>query len=571
MTMSSSVRPLGGDDRLLSTGVLVIGSGAGGMTAAITAADAGLDVILLEKTEYFGGTTARSGGGIDIPCNHHMAALGQADSREEAQAYLRAVVGNHYDSQMIDAFLDDGPRMLRFLEDHSEVQTDGMLFPDYEPWQPGAKFGRMVNPLPYDLRRLGKFMRKLRPPLNQLTLLGGLQVRTDEINDFLDMFRSTKSFFKCLKLILPFYYQKVRYGQGTRLALGNALAGRLLKSCLDRPNIRMLESAPVRRLVREGERVIGAIFERDGKEWKVTASKGVVLATGGFSSNNEMRNQYLTQAQEGLTLQPPGNDGDGIALGVNEGGTFVSDNVANGNWAPVSVLVEADGSKTIYPHFVLDRHSAGTLTVGPDGKRFVNEGLNYQHFCNEMHVREISRCYVIADHRFVRRFGLGMAPPSPMSLSPFLRRGYLRKGQTLAELALAIGLDPVALTETVKTFNGYASDGKDPDYHRGDDTYSAGLGGGQGLNPALSPIETGPFYALELRPGDFGSLAGLKINANAQVMDSQGTAIEGLYAVGTNANSIFGGTYPTGGANIGPAMTFGFIAANHIAGVGSRA
>lgn len=567
MTSSNSARSVEANVHQLKADVLVIGSGAGGMTAAVTAANAGLDVVVLEKTEYFGGTTARSGGGIDIPCNHHMASLGQDDSREESQAYLRAVVGNHYDSQMIDAFLDNAPKMLRFMEDHSEVQTDGMLFPDYEPWQPGAKFGRMVNPLAYDLRKLGKFKTKLRPPLAQLTLFNGLQVRTDEVSDFVEILRSTKSFVKCMKLILPFFYQKLRYGQGTRLALGNALAGRLLKSCIDCHNISMLESAPVTRLLRQGERVVGAVFERDGKEWTVTASKGVILATGGFSSNDEMRSKYLIQAQAGLTLQPPGNDGDGIALGVHEGGTFVSDNVANGNWTPVSVLVEADGSKTVYPHFVLDRHSAGTLTVGPDGKRFVNEGLNYQHFCNVMHGREIGRCYIIADHQFVRRFGLGMAPPSPLSLTPFLNCGYLRKGQTLAELAKAIGLDANALNETVRTFNGYAREGKDPDFQRGDDIYSASLGGGQGLNPALSPIESGPFYALELRPGDFGSLAGLKINTNGQVIDRQSKAIEGLYAVGTTANSIFGGTYPTGGANIGPAMTFGYIAANHIAGI----
>jgi hypothetical protein len=553
------------DAEQLRADLIVVGSGAGGMTAAIVAADAGLTVIILEKTEYFGGTTARSGGGIDIPCNHHMEALGQSDSREDAELYLRNVAGNHYDDQMVGAFLDNAPAMLRYMEQHSEVQTDGMLFPDYEPWQPGAKLGRMVNPLAYDSRKLGSYRTKLRPPLNQLTLLSGLQIRTIEVAQFLDTFRSTKAFVQNMKVMLPFFYQKIRYGRGTRLALGNALAGRLLKSCLDRQNIRLIDHAAVQRLVRVGEQVTGVVFSRDGKDISAIASRGVILATGGFSANDEMRNKYLTRAQDGLTLQPPGNDGDGIRLGVAEGGTFITNNAANGNWAPVSVMVERDGTRTVYPHFILDRHSAGTLTVGPDGKRFVNEGQNYQLFCKTMHARKFDRAYIIADHKFVRRFGLGMAPPSPMSLTPFLKRGYLRKGATLAELGRKIKIDPKTLEATVLQFNQYAKAGKDPDFQRGDDIYSAGLGGGSGPNPALAPISSGPFYALEMRPGDFGSVAGLKITPRGQVVGADGEPIQGLYAVGTTANSIFGGAYPTGGANIGPAMTFGYIAARHIA------
>jgi succinate dehydrogenase/fumarate reductase flavoprotein subunit len=552
-------------NRILEADVVVIGSGAGGMTAAIVAADAGLNVVVLEKTEYFGGTTARSAGGIDIPCNHHMAELGQTDTRADAELYLRSVAGNYYDEQVVGAFLDNAPEMLSYMERRTEVKTDGMLFPDYEPWQPGAKLGRMVNPLPYDSRKLGKFSAKLRPPLNQLTILKGLQIRTIEVGDFVDVLHTPKSFVQCVKLMAPYFYQKIRYGRGTRLALGNALAGRLLKSCLDRDKIRMIDLAPVQRLIRDGDRVTGVVFNRDGEEWSAAAHRGVVLATGGFSANGEMRAKYLTQAQDGLTLQPPGNDGDGIRMGVAEGGAFVTNNAANGNWAPVSVMVEEDGSRVVYPHFVLDRHSAGTLTVGPDGKRFVNEGQNYQLFCNTMHAREFDRCFIIADHKFVRRSGLGMAPPSPMSLTPYLKRGYLLKARTLADLARKIGVEPLALTETVERFNEYARVGTDPEFHRGDDIYSAALGGGLGPNAALSPIESGPFYALEMRPGDFGSVAGLKINGHGQVVDSNGAAIVGLYAVGTTANSIFGGTYPTGGANIGPAMTFGYIAAKHLA------
>lgn len=555
----------------VETDVVVIGSGAAGMTAAVVAADAGLDVVILEKTEYFGGTTARSGGAMYVPCNHHMPTIGESDTREEAELYLRNVVGECYDSQLIDAFLDNAPKMLRYMEESSEVKADAYPLPDYQSSQPGAKLGRGVNPLAYDLRKLGDdYMDKLRPPLSQITLFNGLQFRTSELPDFLNILRSPLSFYRCMKLLVPFFWQKFCYGRGMRLALGNALAARLLKSCLDRDNISLIENAPVQQLMREGVRITGVVFEQGGKTRTLMARKAVILATGGFSTNAEMRNQYLTQPQDDLTLQPPGNDGDGIVMGIQEGGRFITDNQTNANLTPVSVIVEDDGSKTIFPHFVLDRHSAGTLTIAPDGKRFVNEGRDYQHFCNTMHERKIDRCYVIADHQFVRRFGMGMVPPAPLSLKPYLRNGYLRSGKTLAELAKQIGVDSATLEDTVQRFNGYAQAGKDPEFQRGDDIYSAGLGGGTGPNPALSPIGKGPFYAVELRPGDFGSFAGLQINPHAQVVGGDGNAIEGLYAAGTTANTIFAGAYPTAGANIGPAMTFGYIAARHIAGSASN-
>ncbi len=547
--------------------VVVVGSGAAGMTSAIVAADAGLSVCVVEKTEVFGGTTAYSGGGANIPGNHLMKAMGLTDSPEQARTYYRDIMGNMYNARKTDTYIDNAPKMLTYMEEHTDVKFTGLTTPDYEPWRDGTVIGRQVFAAAYDGTKLGKNLKLLRRSLPQLGLFGGMQIRTQEIGVLLSMFRSFASFKVATGLFARHLAQTIRYGRGTRLCMGNALAGSLLKSAIDR-NIELFNNAPVVSLNVENDRVTGVVIDRQGKRETITARKAVILASGGFGVNASMRAQYFPKNHLGPTLVPAGNEGDGIKLGVDVGAVFVTQNVHNGCWVPMSTATAKDGTETHFPHLALDRHSPGTLTVDETGRRFVNEGSNYQLFCNTMHVQGIKEAYIIAGHSFVRSTGLGLVRPAPMPLGSHLRSGYLVRGSSIADLADRLGIDADNLVATVKAFDGFAREGRDPEFKRGDDIYSARLGGGTKFpNPALAPIGDGPYYAIRIRTGDLGSMCGLETNENAQVLDSDDKVIPGLYAAGINSNSVFRGAYPTGGSSIGPAMTFGYIAARHIAGL----
>jgi succinate dehydrogenase/fumarate reductase flavoprotein subunit len=552
---------------ILEFDVVVVGSGAAGMTAAIVATDAKLTVCVLEKTNFFGGATAYSGGGANIPNNHHMKAMGSSDNRGDAQTYYRELMGNLFDAKKIDAFVDNAPKMLAYMENNTEVKFSGPPTPDYEPWRKGTAIGRQVFAEAYDGTRLGKNLNLLRRPWPQLGLLGDMQIRTQEIYILLSMFRSFASFKIAAGLFTRHFVQKLLHGRGTRLCMGNALAGRLFKSAIDR-NVTLLNNTPALSLEMVNGAVAGVLVERQGKEETILARKGVVLACGGFGVNQQLREQCFPNEHFGPTLAPDGSNGDGIRMGVETGAVFVTQNIHNGVWVPVSTMTTKDGKNVNFPHLALDRHSTGTLTVERSGRRFVNEGSNYQLFCDVMHAQGIKEAYIIAGHKFVRKTGLGMVRPAPMPLTSYLRSGYLIRGQTLADLAGQLGVDVATFAKTVETFNTYATKGHDLDFKRGDDIYSARLSGGGGSpNPALAPLGDGPYYAIKIRAGDLDSMCGLDTNEFGQVLNSDKHVIAGLYAAGINANSIFRGAYPTGGSSIGPAMTFGYIAARHLAGL----
>lgn len=545
--------------------VIVVGSGAAGLTAATVAAREGLQVLALESTAYFGGTTAYSGGGVWIPCNPHMRAMGQEDSRDESVAYLKATLGKKYDEAIVTAFLDNAPAMLDYLEQHTEVALIASPVPDYAPDAPGWKISRCLLTPDYDGRRLGPRLAELRPQLNQLTL-GGMQIDFVDMAHLKQMHRSLRSLAHVVRRFTGHLWQKACYGRGTRLINGNALTARLLRSALDAGAILRTRS-PARDLLIDQGRVCGVIAEIDGRPVTLRARKGVILASGGFGANQALRRQHIPLADAGWSLQPEGCQGDGIRMGVAAGGVTCDDNVANGIWTPMSAMRDARGQLTVFPHLVFDRHYPGSIVVDAAGRRFVNEGFHYQNFVNTMHRHGMDRAWLIADHTFQRKYGLGMAGPAPASVQPFVDAGYLVRGASLAELAAKVGIDAATLEATVKEFNRHAANGHDPAFHRGEDYYSRFMGdASHGPNPGLAPITSGPFYALELRPGDLSSLRGLKANASAQVLDAAGKAIEGLYVAGVDMNSMMKGCYPGGGSSLGPAMTFGYIAAMQLAG-----
>ncbi|MGQ9368009.1 FAD-dependent oxidoreductase [Azospirillum sp. ST 5-10] len=575
-TTAVPVRGDGGGTAERVCDVLVVGSGAGGLATAVCAAHRGLDVLVVEKEHVFGGTTARSGGWMWIPCNGPARRAGVEDSAEKARTYLRHETGGHFDAARVDAFLEAGPRAVEFFETETALQFDlGPTFADYHPDAPGGMpGGRSIVARPFDGRALGDEIRRLRPPLKEITFLGMMIGSGKELLHFFNVTRSPVSAAYVGMLFVKFLRDMAFHGRPMRLMNGNALVGRLAKSCFDR-KVPIWTDAPVRRLIRDDDgRVTGAVVDTPQGRVTVTARKGVVLAAGGFPQDPVRRKALFPHAASGhehASPAPPGNTGDGLRLGESVGGA-VNDALPHAAaWVPVSRPVLPDGSRGTFPHFV-DRSKPGVIAVTRSGRRFVNEADSYHDFCQAMHRRCTEEgaevcAFFIADHPTFRKYGLGYAKPAPVPFGQHLRSGYLARGETLADLARAVGIDPAGLEATVAAFNAHARNGQDPEFHKGGTAYNRSLGDpDHGPNPCVAPVETPPFYAVKLVIGDLGTFAGLRCDENARVLDADGAVIPGLYAAGNDAASIMGGNYPGGGITLGPAITFGYIAARHMAG-----
>ena len=559
--------------------VLVVGSGAGGLASAVCAAHRGLSVVVAEKEPVFGGTTARSGGWMWIPGNAPARRAGVEDSAEKARAYLRHETGDHFDAERIDAFLEAGPKAVDFFEAETALQFDlGPFFADYHPDAPGGMDGgRSIVARPFDGRELGDEIRRLRPPLKEITFLGMMIGSGKELLHFFNVTRSPVSAFFVAKLFFKYLRDRVFHGRPMRLMNGNALVARLARSAFDR-GAEIWTSAPVRGLIRDDKgRVIGARVERPDGPVEVIAAKGVVLAAGGFPQDAVRRKSLMPHARSGhehVSPAPPGNTGDGMRLGEAVGAVVDTSLPQSAALVPISRPPNGDGTLGTFPHFV-DRSKPGVIAITRSGRRFVNEAHSYHDFCQAM----IARCeeeggpeaeiaaWFIADHRAFRKYGLGFAKPAPVPFERLIRAGYLIRGASPAALASQIGADPATLEETISRFNEDARNGVDRDFGKGSTSYNRSLGDpDHEPNPCLAPLETGPYYAVRLYVGDLGTFAGLRTNENAQVLDADGAPIFGLYAAGNDAASIMGGNYPGGGITLGPAITFGFIAARHMSG-----
>ncbi|MAW88429.1 MAG: 3-oxosteroid 1-dehydrogenase [Phyllobacteriaceae bacterium] len=556
--------------------VLVVGSGAGGLSAAVSAAHRNLDVLVVEKEHVFGGTTARSGGWMWIPCNGPARREGVEDSIEKARTYLRHEAGDHFDAARVDAFLETGPKAVEFFEQNTSLQFDlGPTFSDYHPDAPGGMpGGRSIVARPFDGRELKSEIRRLRPPLSEITFLGMMIGSGKELLHFFNVTKSPVSAFYVAKLFLKFLRDMAFHGRPMRLMNGNALVARLAKSCFDR-NVPIWTDAPVRELVEDGTgRVTGAIVDTREGPVEVTARKGVVLAAGGFPQDPVRRKALFPHAPSGyehVSPAPPGNTGDGLRLGEAVGATVDDTLPHSAAWVPVSRPPRGDGTLGVFPHFV-DRSKPGVIAVTRSGRRFVNEANSYHDFCQAM----VKRCreedgeicaFFIADHKTLRKYGLGYVKPAPVPFGQHIRSGYLFQGKTLRELAAQIGVDGDELERTVARYNEPARRGEDPEFHKGSTAYNLSLGDPEHKpNPCLAPVEKGPFYAVKLFIGDLGTFSGLRCDENARVLGGDGKPIQGLYAAGNDAASIMGGNYPGGGITLGPAITFGYIAARHMSG-----
>lgn len=555
------------------TDVLVIGGGAAGMTTALVASLEGLRPLLVEKTDQVGGTMSTSAGTVWIPGNRQSRDAGYGDTEAAAATYMDALIGAPDDTGIRAAYLRTGPKVIDYLRDRSEVRfVPSGKHPDYRDMDGAAVTGRALAPEMFDGRRLGSDFERIRPPIPEFLVLGGMMVGKEDIPRLINRFKSVGNFIYAGRLFLRYLTDRLRYSRGTRVVMGNALAARLFYS-LRQQNVPVLFETTVQSLVRSDGAVTGAVLRTaDGQTLRVRTTRGVVIATGGYGHNPALRARFMPRPTPELTVACASNTGDGIELGLAEGGTVAPETQGPGAfWTPVSVTRRADGSRGVFPHLSLDRAKPGLIAVNSAGRRFVNEANSYHDFVEGMYAshREVPTmpAYLICEADFVRRYGLGNLYPGTTDLRPAEREGYLVTAPTLAQLAERIQVPAEALQATVTRYNEMARQGRDLDFGKGDTELNRFNGDpAQRPNPCLRPIEQGPFVALAVWPAEIATSTGLQTNADGQVLTADGAPIPGLYAAGNDMASIMMGTYPGPGTTLGPALTFGYRVAMHAAG-----
>ncbi len=554
--------------------VVVVGSGAGGMLAALRAHDLGLTVVLVEKADVYGGTSAISGGGIWIPNNRHAKRSGLKDSPEAAKAYVEASVGDSVEAGRIAAYLAAASRMADYLDEKTRVRyAVAAQYPDYYPSLPGALAGgRTLDPELFDASVLGDELKRLRPPSPTTLLMGKIAWTARQAHKAM-----SKSFgwrFMVVWAMLKFRMDKAwRKKTGLRrdryAALGSALVAGLRRSMMDR-DIPLWLSSPLERIIEEGGSAVGVEITQNGVLRRIRARKGVILASGGFEQNQSLREQYLpAPTAVRWSATPAGqNTGDSLVAAQALGARTALMDWAW--WCPTIGVPKETSQRGVFA----ERAFPGAIVVNGLGRRFANEAEPYLEFGKAMyddHQRtgKTLPAWVIFDAHF--RFHYAMGPIMPGQIMPDRRipqewwDQVLWTADSLDALAGKIGVDPAGLRETVDRMNRFAQTGKDLDFDRGGNVYDRYYGDvNVKPNPCLAPIQKGPFYAMRLDGGDIGTKGGLLTNAHAQVINQSGQPIRGLYAIGNCSSSVMGTSYPGAGSTLGPAMTFGMIAADHL-------
>lgn len=530
--------------------VVVMGSGAAAFAAAISAADAGARVVMLERSDKIGGTSAVSGGVVWMPNNHRMHEIGATDSREEALTYLRRLSLGRAEEALLETFIDTGPTAIRHLEEGTAVRFRVLKYPDYHPEFPGAKHGRSLDPELFDGNQLGEWVQWLRQsphnpaPITVFDLEAGMDV-------------------------LDFNLIAERMQKGLR-AGGNALIGGLLKGALDR-KIEIRRQVRGRRLFTRGGEVIGLAAEEAGREIRIGARRGVVLASGGFEWNQKLCTEFLRGPLEGSS-SPPVNEGDGLLMAMEVGAQL--GNMTETWWMPMlRIPGEEYEGRDFYRLTLRERTMPGSIIVNRAGRRFVNEAHNYNDIGRAFHVFDPVRfefpnipAWLIFDHGYKSRYPImTVFPDDPIPT-------WMAPADSLRDLALREGIDPEGLQEAVRRFNESAARGQDADFHRGESIYDHYNGdqSRQGALTTLGPLETPPFYALRVYSGTLGTKGGPKTNQFAQVLNVWGEVIRGLYAAGNAAAGITGMAYGGAGGTIGPGLTFGYIAGRGAAAESNR-
>ena len=555
------------------TDLIVAGAGPAGMTAALVAALEGLEVIICEKSQQVGGTGATSAGTLWIPGNTQSKMAGYEDSATDAAKYLDSFIGDDEDKIRRRVYLEEGPKVIDYLMERTDVKFNPCgKHPDYRNNIVGAAVeGRAILPKQFNGRKLGKNFERVRPPIEEFMLFGGMMVGKDDIARLTKRYESVTNFAFSASIFLRFLIDRLWYKRGTRLTMGNALVARLFYS-LCKQNVPILFGAPVIELVNEQSGVIGAVIETQQGRKRIRGKKGVVLSTGGFSHNKEFREKYLPKPISPYSLATESNTGDGLRIGESIGAKLDDPpHQRSAFWTPVSITKRKDGTAGLFPHIFLDRAKPGLIAVNAGGQRFVNEAASYHDFVEAMYrshenVATIP-AWLVCDSYFVQKYGIGTIYPGTKNLQKFAKAGYVRIADTISNLAKSIGISGTELENTIMRHNEFASNGIDLDFGKGDLELNRFNGDSDNRpNPCLRSIETAPFVAMPVWPAELGCSIGLKTNINGQVLDQNNEKIAGLYACGNDMSSIMAGCYPGPGITLGPAVVFGYRVAMHAAG-----
>lgn len=543
--------------------VVVVGAGGAGMSAALAAARQGLDTVLVEKSPYFGGSTARSGGGVWIPGNYALRAAGQVDpgDQEAAKTYLDAIVGDVVPKVRRDTYLDRGPEVLDFLREHTPLEFTWVPeYADYLPEQPGGRpRGRSVEPVPMDARFLGAELERLHPAYTKAP--ANLIVTQADFRKISLGLRTLKGPVTMVKVMLKRLLAMVT---GKRMfAMGNAIAIGLRQG-LREAGVPVEYDTALLDLIVEDGRVVGVVVEQAGRRREVRATRGVILGSGGFEHSQELREKFLpqptsTQWSTGSTS----NTGGGLLAGTAVGAA--TDLLDDAWWGPTIPLPGR-------AWFCLaERNLPGSIIVNSAGQRFMNEALPYVEATHAIYAGQATGvdhvpAHMVFDQTYRNRYLFAGVPGRQPFPGRWYREGVVVRADSLTELAARLELPAGALEASVERFNGFARSGVDEDFHRGESAYDKYYSDPTVKpNCSLAPIEKGPFYAVKIVPGDLGTKGGLVTDERARVLREDGTVIEGLYAAGNVSSAVMGNTYPGPGGTIGPALVFGYLAAEDIA------
>jgi 3-oxosteroid 1-dehydrogenase len=556
-----------------SVDLLIVGSGAGAMTAALAGCDRGADALLIEKSDRYGGSSAMSGGGLWVPGNHLMAEVGVDDDPEDAWTYLRETTGGEVSEDRLRAYLEKAPEMVQYLVEHTRAEFVSLPeYADYYQRIPGSRpGGRSLEPKNFDAGLLGDEFLKMREQNPQMLIMNRIFMTVFEARTMLT--RAPGWIGITMRLMARYWLDipwRFRSRRDRNLAMGNALVGMLRRSLMDRGIPLWLETA-ARELIVEGGRVAGVLAEKEGRKLRIAARKGVVLAAGGFEGDQAMRERYLPNpTRVEWSCANKHNTGDAIRMGQSVGAAL--DLMSDAWWGPTTVVPGEEHARML----VIEKSLPGSILVNKAGERFVNEAAPYIDVVNEMYAKDSPEkpcvpAYLVFDASFRQKYPCGpllQASQQPdWSLPRSLKQGYLKKAATLEGLAAQLGVDAGGLRETVRKLNEYARTGKDLDFHRGETVFDRYYGDEKvAPNPCLAPIEKPPFYGLEAYPGELGTKGGLETDASARVLKESGEPIPGLYAIGNCSASVMGHSYPGAGSTLGPATTFGYIAARHAMG-----
>ncbi|MBI6862791.1 FAD-dependent oxidoreductase [Lysinibacillus fusiformis] len=541
--------------------VVVVGSGAAGLTAGLSAKLQGLKSLVIEKTDRYGGASAISGGALWIPNNHVIKGEGVPDTHELARQYLDATIGDRVPEALKEAYITKGPEMLRFLynkTNHVRFQY-AKGYSDYYPEKLGGlSQGRSIEPLIFDLTKMGSLADHMR----RATLsTKGFTMNSYEFHKVNMITRTFKGKTTALRLGIRLVKSKVTKSEP--VALGEALVARLRLS-LAEANGELWLSTAFKNFIMDNERVVGVIIERDGQEQRIEAKRGVVLSSGGFSHHQALREKYLpAPTNAAWTSSPVGQTGDIIEPSVTIGATLdLMDKV----WGAPSVI-DPQGQ----PFFlVADRGVPNMVVVDSAGQRYVNEAAPYHEFVDTMykHQEETKQAvpsWILIDTAAKGRYIFTGLFPGQAFPKSWYDHGIVKSAETIKDLARQMDVPKENLVETVNRFNIFAHNGHDDDFNRGDSAYDNYYGDPTLPNPNLAELKKAPFYALRLYPGDIGTKGGVVVDEFARVVKKDGQPIEGLYASGNCSASIMGETYPGPGATIGPGMTLSYIATTHMA------